>query len=70
MAVAENAGDLILTEVFSAYSRHVGFSVHLCRANDPQSKGKIEAVIKYIKNNFLSCREYPGISKLCSDGLG
>ena len=69
MAVAENAGDLILTEVFSAYSRYAGFSVHLCRANDPQSKGKIEAVIKYIKNNFLSCREYPGISKLNSDGL-
>lgn len=69
MAVSENAGDLILTEAFSSYSRYAGFSVHLCRANDPESKGKIEAVIKYIKNNFLSCREYPGISKLNSDGL-
>ena len=69
MAVAENAGDLILTEVFASYSRYAGFSVRLCRAYDPQSKGKIEAVIKYIKNNFLSCREYSGISKLNSDGL-
>jgi len=69
MAVSENAGDLILTEEFSAYSRYAGFSVHLCRAHDPESKGKIEAVIKYIKNNFLSCREYPGISRLNSDGL-
>ena len=56
MAVSENAGDMILTEVFTAYSRYAGFSVHLCRGNDPESKGKIEAVIKYVKNNFLSCR--------------
>ena len=69
MAVSENAGDLILTEGFSAYSRYAGFSIRLCRVHDPESKGKIEAVIKYVKNNFLSCREYPGISKLNSDGL-
>ena len=41
MAVSENAGDLILTEEFSAYSRYAGFSVHLCRAHDPESKGKM-----------------------------
>jgi len=69
MVVLENAGDLILTEEFSAYSRYAGFSIHLCRAYDPESKGKIEAVIKYVKNNFLSCREYPGISRLNIDGL-
>jgi hypothetical protein len=69
MAVSENAGDLILTDEFSAYNRYAGFSVRLCRVHDPESKGKIEAVIKYVKNNFLSCREYPGISKLNSDGL-
>jgi len=69
MAVSENAGDLILTEVFAAYSQYAGFSVHLCRGHNPQSKGKIEAVIKYVKNNFLTCREYPGVSRLNSDGL-
>lgn len=69
MVVSENAGDLILTDIFETYSRYAGFSIRLCRGNDPQSKGKIEAVIKYVKNNFLTCREYPGISKLNSDGL-
>ncbi len=69
MAVSENAGDLILTEVFESYYQYAGFSIRLCRAHDPESKGKIEAVIKYIKNNFLSCREYPGIARLNSDGL-
>lgn len=69
MAVSENAGDLILTDAFSTYNCYAGFSIRLCRVHDPESKGKIEAVIKYVKNNFLSCREYPGISKLNSDGL-
>jgi len=69
MTVSENAGDLVLTEVFENYCRYAGFSVHLCRGYDPQSKGKIEAVVKYVKNNFLKCRDFPGISRLNSDGL-
>jgi transposase len=81
MTVSENASDLILTEVFENYSRYAGFSIRLCRGYDcqrgsrPQSKGKIEAVVKYVKNNFLTCRDYPDgspagrISRLNSDGL-
>jgi hypothetical protein len=65
----DDAGDLILTDAFDAYSKYAGFSIRLCRGFDPESKGKIEAVVKYVKGNFLTCREYPGISKLNSDGL-
>jgi hypothetical protein len=36
---------------------------------DPESKGKIEAVVKYIKNNFLVARTYFGLDALNSDGL-
>ena len=53
MSVSENAGDIILTEAFEAYRRYAGFSLRLCRAGDPESKGKVESVIKYIKGNFL-----------------
>lgn len=67
MAVSENAGDLILTEAFESYSKYAGLTVHLCRGNDPQSKGKIERVVGYIKNNYLSCRKYCGISELNSN---
>ncbi len=66
MAVSENAGDLTLTEVFETYARYAGFTIHLCRGADPQSKGKIERVVGYIKNNYLSCRKYCGISELNS----
>jgi len=69
MAVAENAGDLILTEVFESYQKYAGFSIRLCRGYDPESKGKIESVVKYIKGNFLACRVYHGISTLNSEGM-
>ena len=66
MSVSENAGDLVLTEVFETYARYAGFTVHLCRGADPQSKGKIERVVGYVKNHYLSCRKYCGISELNS----
>jgi transposase len=69
MSVSENAGDLILTEVFESYRKYAGFAIRLCRGSDPESKGKIESVVKYVKGNFLSCRVYHGISSLNSDCL-
>jgi len=69
MTISENSGDLLLTETFEDYVRYVGFSVHLCRGYDPESKGKVERVVGYVKNNFLNCRTYNGIASLNSDGL-
>ncbi len=69
MVVSENAGDIIFTETFESYKNYAGFSVHLCRGYDPESKGKIEAVVKYVKNNFLKYRLFHGISTLNSQGL-
>lgn len=69
MAVSENAGDLILTEAFDSYRKYIGFSVRLCRGFDPESKGKIESTVKYVKGNFLACRIYYGISELNSQGM-
>lgn len=69
MVVSENCGDIIYTEGFENYKNYAGFSVHLCRGYDPESKGKIEAVVKYVKGNFLSCRVFHGIARLNSDGL-
>lgn len=69
MVVSENGGDIIYTETFEIYKDYAGFSVHLCRGNDPESKGKIESVIKYVKGNFLAFRTFYGISRLNSNGL-
>lgn len=69
MVVSENGGDIIYTEAFENYKNYAGFSIHLCRGSDPESKGKIEAVVKYVKGNFLFCRVFHGIARLNSDGL-
>ena len=69
MMVAENAGDLIYTQAFESYQAYAGFNVFLCHGNDPQTKGKIESAVKYVKGNFLACRIYTGISTLNSEAL-
>jgi transposase len=58
LAVSESAGDLILTESFTKYHETRKFKIYLCRKSDPESKGKIEQVIKYVKNNFAKHRTY------------
>lgn len=64
MLVSENHGDLLLTDEFRSYVNYRGFSLHFCRKADPQSKGKIENVIRYIKYNFLRGRKYISIPLL------
>lgn len=52
MTVSENGGDIMFTEAFQSYKNERGFKVHLCRKADPQSKGKVENAVKFIKQNF------------------
>ncbi|MFH0898510.1 MAG: IS21 family transposase [bacterium] len=60
----ENIGDLILTNEFRNYCQNKPFRLHFCRKKDPQSKGKIENVVKYIKYNFLRGRVFYDIHTL------
>ncbi len=68
--VKENLGDLILTGGFRALVREHGFEPVFCHKSDPQSKGKIENVVKYVKYNFLRGREFIDIDLLNKDVLG
>jgi transposase len=60
----ENAGDYLLTKEFKNYTSIRGFHLHFCRKADPQSKGKIENVVKYVKQNFLFNRTFIDIDTL------
>lgn len=62
--VSENLGDLILTGDFRAYVKQRNFSTWFCRKADPESKGKVENVVKYVKQNFLYNRLYRDIETL------
>ena len=60
----ENSGDLILTANFKQYIKQRRFTTYFCRKADPESKGKIENVVKYVKQNFLYNRSYLGLETL------
>lgn len=67
--VSENGGDLILTDTFRAYTSEQSFNLHFCRKSDPESKGKVENVVRYVKRNFLYNRIFHTIETLNDEVL-
>jgi transposase len=67
--VDENHGDIILTEGFKAYTRERSFNLYFCKKSDPESKGKVENVVKYTKQNFLYNRAFEDIETLNAQAL-
>jgi len=64
----ENIGDYRMPAVFDSYVKSRPFKVIFCRPGDPESKGKIENVVKYIKHNFLLNRQYSTLDNLQKEG--
>ena len=62
--VSENLGDILLTAGFKAYVNQSKFRTYFCRKADPESKGKVENVVKYVKRNFLLNRTFKDIETL------
>ena len=67
--VSENYGNIILVKDFEEYVKKVGFSIFLCHAYDPMSKGRVEAIVGHTKRHFLDGRIYCGIDSLNSQCL-
>jgi len=64
LVIEENLGDVLLTREFSVYCGQMDFKPIFCRKSDPESKGKVENVVGYVKKNFLKGRIYEGEDKL------
>jgi DNA replication initiation complex subunit (GINS family) len=69
MVVSENAGDIIYTDDFTYFIEEQKLKMYVCRASDPESKGKIENLIKYVKYNFLSIRDFTSADEANERGL-
>ncbi|MHB1126938.1 MAG: IS21 family transposase [Bacillota bacterium] len=67
--VSENSGDLILTHEFANYTAKRKFKIYMCRKQDPESKGRIENVVGYVKKNFARYRTYYNLDRLNEDCL-
>jgi hypothetical protein len=63
MVVNENSGEIIYTKQFGDFIEEMELKMWVCRKADPESKGKIENFIKYIKYNFFAVREFENITQ-------
>lgn len=70
LMVDENLGDLVLTQEFQIYSSQMAFTPVFCRKADPESKGKVENVVGYVKKNFIKGRTYTNTKALNESVLG
>lgn len=62
--VDENLGEYITTKEFGRYASERKIRLHFCHKYDPESKGKIENVVRYVKQNFLHNRIFEDIQTL------
>ncbi len=69
MVSKENYGEIIYTKSFDSFIKEMNIKMYVCRKADPESKGKIENLIKYVKYNFLSVRDFETL-KEANESLG
>lgn len=56
--------DRVLHAGFADFAGHYGFTPRLCWPYRPQTKGKIESGVKYLKRNFLPGRRFLNLEHL------
>jgi len=69
LVVSENNGDIKYTKEFSHFIEEMNLKMYVCRKADPESKGKVENLVGYVKHNFLDIRDYSEIEDICKSGL-
>ena len=57
-------GEVIFCATFSDFAGYYGFTPRLCRAYRPQTKGKVESGVGYVKKNFLCGRTASSLDDL------
>jgi transposase len=51
-------------ETYKKFSEHYGCGIVPCRVRKPKEKGKVEAGIKFVKNNFFAGRKFNSYQEL------
>jgi len=52
VVVGPQAGKVIWNTRFEDFAADIGFTPKVCRVRSPQTKGKVERLVHYVKNNF------------------
>ncbi len=54
---------------YAAFMACVGFRTSLCKPRHPSAKGKVERLVRFVKDNFLAGREFADITELNAEAL-
>ena len=54
---------------FLDFANDIGFVPRVCRARRPQTKGKVERLVHYVKNNFMPGRTFTDLRDLNQQAL-
>lgn len=57
-------GKPIMNSSYAAFQKACGFETKLCKPRHPFTKGKVERLVKFIKDNFVPAREFTNITDL------
>lgn len=57
----ERCGECDFNEDFYGFARFYGFEPYICNKYDPETKGKVESVVRYAKRGFLPGRTFTDI---------
>jgi transposase len=64
VVIEEQFRELTLNARFARYAATVGFRIHACEGYDPESKGKVEAGVKYVKRDGLYGETFADVAEL------
>ena len=54
---------------YAAFMACVGFRTRLCKPRHPFTKGKVERLVRHVKENFLAGREFHDLTRLNTEAL-
>ena len=70
VVVSERVGNVVrFNENLLHLALSYGFTPRACWTNDPESKGKVESQVKYVRRSFFYGREFEGLGDLNNQAL-
>ena len=62
--LSELYGEVEFNQSFYSYATWCGFKPYICNKFDPETKGKVESAVRYIKRGFLPGRRFESLTDL------
>lgn len=64
VSIKEEFREVWFNEEFYRYATFARFDIRVCEGYDPESKGKVEAGVRYVKNSFFYGEEFANLKEL------